>query len=105
MESRVPPEELARAGVKVHIPPALRTLTDGQDEVLMEAGDAATLLRELDRAFPGIRGRVLDETGRTRPYVNVFVNEELVRGPLDKVPLAAGDAVFILPSVAGGCIG
>ncbi len=105
MDSRVSPEELARAGVKVHIPPALRTLTDGQDEVLMEAGDAATLLRELDRAFPGIRGRVLDETGRTRPYVNVFVNEELVRGPLDKVPLAAGDAVFILPSVAGGCIG
>ncbi len=71
----------------------------------MEAADAAALLRELDRAFPGIRGRILDETGRTRPYVNVFVNEDLVRGPLEKVGLAAGDAVFILPSVAGGCRG
>lgn len=105
MESRAPPEELARAAVTVHIPPALRSFTDGQDEVLLEARDAAVLLRELDRAFPGIRERILDERGRTRPYVNVFVNDDLVRVPLEKVALDAGDAVFILPSVAGGCRG
>lgn len=105
MESRAPPEALARAGVTVHIPPALQSFTHGQDEVLIEAPDAASLLRQLDDAFPGIRERILDETGRTRPYVNVFVNEELVRGPLSAATLAAGDRVHILPSVAGGSVG
>ena len=105
MDSRISVGELARAGVTVHIPPALRSFTSGQDEILMEAHDAAALLRELDKAFPGIRDRIVDETGRTRPYVNVFVNEELVRGPPERVVLAAGDSVFILPSVAGGCHG
>ncbi len=105
MESRAPLEELARAAVTVHIPPALRSFTDGQDEVLLEARDAAALVRELNRVFPGIRERILDETGRPRPYVSVFVNEELIRDSLENVALAGGDAVFILPSVAGGCFG
>lgn len=105
MEAGVSARELVRMGVMVHIPPALRSFTSGQDEVVMESRDAATLLRELDRAYPGIRGRILDETGKVRPYVNVFVNEELVRGPLEGVALAAGDAVYILPSVAGGTLG
>lgn len=102
MNSRGSLEDIARSGVTVHIPPALRSLTNGQDEVILEAGDAASLLRALDAAFPGLRERVVDEAGRQRRYVNVFVNEELVRGPLDKVSLSRGDAVHILPSVAGG---
>ena len=105
MDSRVSAKELGRVGVTVHIPPALRSFTSGQDEVLMEARDVASLLRELDAAFPGIRGRITDETGRMRPYVNLFVNEDLVRRPLEQVALGAGDAVFILPSIAGGSLG
>ena len=105
MDPRPSPENLARSGVTVHIPPALRSFTDGQDEVLVEAVDVASLLRELNDAFPGIRGRILDETGRPRPYVNVFVNDELVRERLDGVSLAGGDVVHILPSVAGGAHG
>lgn len=105
MDSRVSASELARAAVTVHIPPSLRSLTGGQGEVVLEVRNLADLLRELDGAFPGIRGRILDETGRIRPYVNVFVNEELVRGSLQGAALAAGDTVFILPSVAGGSRG
>jgi len=105
MDRPVLAREIARLGITVHIPPALRTFTSGQDEVYVEAGDVAALLKALDAAFPGIRGRVVDETGRARPYVNVFVNEELVRGSLAAVRLAPGDAVHILPSVAGGSIG
>ena len=105
MDSRPSTEELARSGVTVHIPPALRSFTDGQDEVLLEVGTVTSLLKRLDDAFPGIRGRILDETGRPRPYVNVFVNDELVREPLDRVSLVAGDVVHILPSVAGGSLG
>jgi len=44
----------------------------------------------------------VDEAGRRRPYVNVFVNEEIVMGSLPEAKLKAGDTVHILPSVAGG---
>jgi len=105
MDSRVSAGELARLGVTVRIPATLRTYTSGQDEVLLEGSDLATLLRRLDEAFPGLRDRILDETGKPRPYVNVFVNEELVHEPLPQVRLSSGDVVHILPSVAGGSIG
>ncbi len=96
------PEEIARAGILVRIPPALRSYTDGQDEIVLEGSDVATLLSALDDAFPGIRDRVVDESGRRRPYVNVFVNEELVVTSLPDSKLRPGDIVHILPSVAGG---
>ena len=86
----------------VRIPPALRSYTDGQDEVVLETTDVAAMLRALEASFPGIRDRVVDEAGRRRPYVNVFVNEELVMTPLGEVALMPGDVVHILPSVAGG---
>jgi molybdopterin synthase sulfur carrier subunit len=105
MDSRIPPEELTRAGVTVHIPASLRTYTDGQDEVILEGPDVAELLRRLDEAFPGIRERVVDETGAPRPYVNLFVNDELVREPFPQVRLSPGDVIHILPSVAGGTLG
>ncbi len=102
MASRIVPDETVRAGVLVRIPSALRTYTDGQDEVVLEAPSVAEILRALDTAFPGIRDRVVDETGRRRPYVNVFVNDELVVTALPDARLKPGDVVHILPSVAGG---
>lgn len=93
---------MTRSGVLVRIPPALRSYTDGQDEVVLEAADIAAALRALDAAFPGIRDRVVDETGRRRQYVNVFLNEELVMSALPDVTLKPGDVLHILPSVAGG---
>jgi molybdopterin converting factor small subunit len=88
--------------VLVRIPSALRSFTGGQDEVLLEAPDVASLLARLDTAFPGIQSRIVDEAGHRREFVNVFVNDELVRGPLAEVSLSPGDTVHILPSVAGG---
>ncbi len=105
MHVRVPEGELRRSGVLVCLPAALRAFAGGQEEVLLEAPDAAILLQRLDEAFPGIRERVVDETGRLRPFVNLFVNEDLVRAPLSQVSLRAGDVVHILPSVAGGIHG
>ena len=105
MDRRVLPEEIAGLGVTVRIPPALRAYTGGQDEVCLEAADVDGLLDALDTAFPGIRDRVVDEAGRRRPYVNVFVNDEMVRGPLSEARLSPGDAVHLLPSVAGGSFG
>ena len=102
MATRASSDEIARTGVTVRIPPALRSYTDGQDEVVLEADDVASLLRALDRAFPGIRDRVVDEAGHRRQYVNIFVNEDLLWSSLPEARLRRGDVVHILPSVAGG---
>jgi len=100
--STVSADEILRAGVLVRIPPALRSYTHGQDEVVLEAGDLERVLNVLESSFPGIRTRVLDEAGGRRPYVNLFVNEELVGSALGEIALKPGDVVHILPSVAGG---
>lgn len=97
--------EVERVGVLVRIPSALRVYTDGQEEILLEASDLAALVLRLEEAFPGIADRIVDETGRSRQYVNLFVNEELMRGPLSSIRLSPGDAVHIVPSIAGGCHG
>ena len=102
MATRASSDEIARTGVTVRIPPALRSYTDGQDEVVLEADDVASLLRSLDRAFPGIRVRVVDEAGQRRQYVNIFVNEDLLWSSLPEARLRRGDVVHILSSVAGG---
>ncbi len=94
--------DAAAQGVLVRLPAALRSYTKGRGEVLLQAPDMAALLERLEEAFPGIRDRIVDELGRLRLYVNVFVNEELVRGSPSEVRLAPGDRVYILPSIAGG---
>jgi molybdopterin converting factor small subunit len=88
--------------VLVRIPPALRSYTGGEDEIVLDVTDLPGILRALEASFPGIRDRVVDEAGHRRPYVNVFVNEDLVREDLSSVALKPGDVVHILPSVAGG---
>ena len=95
-------QEILGVGILVRIPAALRTYTQGQDEVVLEAPDLETLLVRLEDAFPGLRDRIVDETGRVRRFVNLFLNEELVRESLESVPLSPGDVVHVLPSVAGG---
>ena len=57
----------------------------------------------LDRMFPGIKHRILDDQDRTREYVNIFVNGENIRDcENENTRLKAGDHILILPSVAGG---
>jgi sulfur-carrier protein len=68
-----------------------------------EAKSVRGVVKELERRFPGIGGRILDDQENIRPYVNVFVNRENVRDlEGEETPLRDGDVVHILPSVAGG---
>ena len=90
--------------VTVKIPTPLRGITGNQDTVT--ANGAGTLLEaiaELDGQYPGLRERLVDDTGELRRFVNVFVNGEDVRflDGLDTT-LKPGDEVSIVPAVAGG---
>jgi sulfur-carrier protein len=89
--------------VLVRIPTPLRTLTKGTGEVQATGETVAGLVDDLERQFPGIRDRLLDETGELRRFINVYVNEEDIRF-LDgqKTALKAGDHVSIVPAIAGG---
>jgi len=67
------------------------------------AGDVLGMVKEMERAFPGIEQRILNDQEQIRPYVNVFVNSINARDAKgEKTLLKDGDVVHVLPSVAGG---
>ncbi len=89
--------------ITVRIPTQLRELSGGAAEVALEPGPLADVLAALDAAHPGFRGRLFDDGGELRRFVNVFVAEEDIRflDGIDTV-VADGDVVSIVPAVAGG---
>ncbi|MCQ8189119.1 MoaD/ThiS family protein [Streptomyces rugosispiralis] len=90
--------------VNVRIPTILRTYTGGQAEVPAEGGTLAEVLADLEKNHAGISARVLDDTGKLRRFVNVYVNDDDVRfadGLATATPDGAG--ISIIPAVAGGC--
>ncbi|HEU5033960.1 MAG TPA: MoaD/ThiS family protein [Mycobacteriales bacterium] len=90
--------------VTLRVPTILRPLTDGQSELAVDGvSTLAELMAKVDADHPGIRDRVLDDTGKIRRFVNVYVGEEDVRfaGGLE-TPTPDGVTVSIIPAVAGG---
>ena len=89
--------------VTVRVPTILRSYTGGANEVAVEGATLAEVVAALDAAHPGIGGRVLDDEGRLRRFVNVYVGDEDVRfaeGLLTPTP--DGAVVSVIPAVAGG---
>ncbi|MDH6118200.1 MoaD/ThiS family protein [Kitasatospora sp. GAS204B] len=88
----------------VRIPTILRSYTDGKAEVGVEGATLQEVIADLDANFPGIGQRILDETGKLRRFVNVYVNDDDVRFA-EGLATAVGDGagVSIIPAVAGGC--
>jgi molybdopterin converting factor small subunit len=90
--------------VTVRIPTILRTYTGGAAEVKAEGATLGAVIEDLEQAHPGIRARVLDDAGKLRRFVNVYVNDDDVRfaAGLDTVT-PDGASVSVIPAVAGGC--
>ncbi|WP_059006175.1 MoaD/ThiS family protein [Streptomyces specialis] len=89
--------------VTVRIPTILRTYTGGKAEVTAEGQTLSDVLADLDRNHQGIAARVLDEDGKLRRFVNVYVNDDDVRFTDGlKTPTPDGAGVSIIPAVAGG---
>jgi len=90
-------------GVQVRIPTPLRRLTNGERLVHVQGADLAQAIDDLDRRFPGIRSRILDNHGEVLRFVNIFVNEQDIRFLSGlQTPLAEGAEVSIVPAMAGG---
>ncbi len=91
------------AKVKVRIPAPLQKLTQNQNEVIAEAANIKELIADLEKRFPGIKERIVDETGKIRRFINFYVNDEDIRFlKHDETPLADGNEVSIIPAIAGG---
>ncbi len=89
--------------VTVRIPAPLRPLTKNQEEVRAEGVTIRDAIDAMDRAYPGIKDRLLDEKGALRRYINIFHNDTDVRfGKALATPLADGDRLAIVPAIAGG---
>lgn len=89
--------------VNVRVPTTLRTLTGGEAQVAVEGGTVAEVLTALDAAHPGFKDKLLDDEGKLRRFVNVFVADDDVRfmdGIDTEVP--DGETLSIVPAVAGG---
>jgi sulfur-carrier protein len=88
---------------KVRIPTPLRKLTNNEEVVEVSAGTIGAAITELQSRYPGIKERLLDETGAVRRFVNVYVNEEDIRFLQNQqTPIKDGDEVSIIPAIAGG---
>ena len=89
--------------IAVKVPTILRTYTGGAADVTVEGATLADALADLDRQYPGIGARVLDDSGKLRRFVNVYVNDDDVRFLEDLATVTPdGSSISIIPAVAGG---
>ncbi len=87
----------------VRIPTPLRSYTQNNDEVTVPGSTVGEVLRNLDTSYPGIGGRLLDDKGGVRRYVNIFHNDEDIRFlKVLETPVGEADKISIIPAIAGG---
>ena len=88
---------------KVRIPTPLRKPTNNEEIVEVNGATIDEAIAELQARYPGIKERLLDDTGNVRRFVNVYVNEEDIRFLQNQqTPLKEGDEISIIPAIAGG---
>ncbi|MFQ5934559.1 MAG: MoaD/ThiS family protein [Dehalococcoidia bacterium] len=85
--------------MKVYIPPPLRSYT-GSKEVDVEGNTLRDVLSGLDRRYPGIRFRVVNEQDGIREHIRFFVNQELAKDL--NTQLRPGDEIHIICAISGG---
>ncbi|MBS1994536.1 MAG: MoaD/ThiS family protein [Cyanobacteria bacterium SZAS LIN-3] len=86
--------------MNVRIPSPLRSYTGGNSQTLAEGETLGEVLADLDRKYPGIRFRIIDEQDRIRQHIKFFVNTE----PADSLQRSIGqsDTLHIICALSGG---
>lgn len=88
--------------MQVYIPTPLRSYTGRKGRVEGEGSTLQELFLELDRQYPGIRFRIIDEQDQVREHIRIFVNQERVVN-LDE-SLRPDDRVQIILAISGGLL-
>jgi sulfur-carrier protein len=88
---------------QVKIPTQLRGLTGQAQEVEASGATISEIVEDLEARYPGIKQRLVDESGRLRRFVNLYVDDEDVRFLQGvETEVHEGARVSIIPAVAGG---
>jgi sulfur-carrier protein len=77
----------------------LKQRAGGEAEHRLEGATVVEVMRELERSQPALGGWILDERGRIRRHINVFVNgeQQAEEGAVD-----SDDRIDVLPAISGG---
>jgi len=86
--------------VAVLIPSQLIAYTDGATRLEAEGSTVEAALDDLDRRYPGLKFRVIDEQDRIRRHMRIFVGMDEARDV--RRPLAPGDELMIFGALSGG---
>ena len=86
--------------MRVSIPTPLRSYTGGAKHVDAAGDTVAEVLGDLDRQFPGIRFRVVDEQGALRQHIKIWVDAEQVKDL--GAPVSAASEVTLMQALSGG---
>ena len=89
--------------VIVRIPTPLRRLSNGEEKVEVPEGSLGSIIDSLEQSFSGIKGRLCDDKGELRTFVNIYIDGEDVRF-LEGIntQVKSGAEISIVPAVAGG---
>jgi len=89
--------------VTVRLPGSLRDAVGGDNKVTASGSTLDEVIADIERRHPGFRSRVVDDEGRLRTYVNVYIGGTDARasGGLG-APVPAGAEVMVIPAMAGG---
>jgi molybdopterin converting factor small subunit len=85
--------------VTVRLRAPLRDLAGGSPEVPVDGATVGKALRALEQAHEPITGWILDEHGRIRPHVNVFLDGDRVS---EETPIATDAVLHVLSAISGG---
>lgn len=88
---------------KILIPTPLRQYAEKNNSVDVSGTTVGEALASLTTQFPDLRKNLFNDEGKLRSFVNVYVNDEDIRYmQKDATPIADGDTISIVPSIAGG---
>ena len=87
----------------VHVPAPLRPFTGQQAVLELPARTVGEALTQLVSRHPELRRQLYGEDGRLRSFVNLYLNDQDIRSlQKEATPVREGDALSIVPAVAGG---
>jgi len=85
---------------RIRIAALLHSYTNGMKIIEVEASTLGEAIAELDRRFPGITFRIVDEQNQIRPHMNVFLGEQSVRDLA--TPITGTAEIYIVGALSGG---
>src|SRR5215510_2133297 len=86
------------AAVKVRLASLLHSYTGGMKVIELEASTVGEAMEVLDRRFPGLAFRIIDEQGQIRPHMNIFLGEESVRDLA--TPVSGASEIYIVGALS-----